>query len=79
MLKSQFIESINARMSEILASSPARDLEKNLHTMLAGAFSRLNLVTREEFDVQAKVLLRTREKLDALEKRVAEIEAASRP
>ncbi len=78
MLKTQFIEDLNARMSEILASSPARDLEKNLHVMLTGAFARLNLVTREEFDVQAKVLLRTREKLAALEKKVAEIEEKSR-
>ena len=74
MLKSKFIEDLNVRMSGILASSPARDLEKNLHTMLTGAFNRLNLVTREEFDVQAKVLARTREKLTALEAKIAELE-----
>jgi BMFP domain-containing protein YqiC len=74
MSKAQFIEDLNARMSEILASSPARDMEKNLHLMLNSAFNRLNLVTREEFDVQAKVLARTREKLAAVEAKLAEME-----
>ncbi|MCX7151750.1 MAG: accessory factor UbiK family protein [Proteobacteria bacterium] len=74
MSKAQFIEDLNARMSEILASSPARDMEKNLHLMLSSAFNRLNLVTREEFDVQAKVLARTREKLAAVEAKLVEME-----
>ncbi len=74
MSKAQFIEDLNARMSEILASSPARDMEKNLHLMLSSAFNRLNLVTREEFDVQAKVLARTREKLAAVETKLVEME-----
>lgn len=74
MLKPRFVEDLNARMSEILASSPARDLEKNLQVMLSGVFTRLNLVTREEFDVQAKVLMRTREKLAVIEKKIAELE-----
>jgi BMFP domain-containing protein YqiC len=74
MSKAQFMEDLNARMSEILASSPARDMEKNLHLMLNSAFNRLNLVTREEFDIQAKVLARTREKLAAVEAKLAEME-----
>lgn len=74
MSKAQFIADLNARMSEILASSPAREIEKNLHSMLNGAFNRLNLVTREEFDIQAKVLARTREKLAAVEAKLAEME-----
>ncbi len=74
MLKPQFVEDLSARMSEILASSPARDLEKNLQAMLSAAFTRLNLVTREEFDVQAKVLMRTREKLAVIEQKIAELE-----
>ena len=74
MLKPRFVEDLNARMSEILASSPARDLEKNLQVMLSGVFTRVNLVTREEFDVQAKVLMRTREKLAVIEKKIVELE-----
>jgi len=50
------------------------DVEKNVKTALSGVFTKLDLVTREEFDVQAQVLLRTREKLEALEQRVAELE-----
>ena len=55
------------------------DLERNFRSLLDGAFARMDLVTREEFDVQRKVLERTREKLAALEARVAEIEADQPP
>jgi BMFP domain-containing protein YqiC len=51
------------------------DVEKNLRAQLQAGLSRLELVTREEFDVQAKVLSRTRAKLDALEQQVARLEA----
>lgn len=50
------------------------DVEKNLHSMVQAALARMNLVTREEFDVQAAVLRRTREKLDRLERQLAELE-----
>ena len=74
MPQNRIFDDISARMSEVLAKSPAKDIEKNLRAMLSGAFSRLDLVTREEFDVQAKVLARTREKLVLLEARVSELE-----
>jgi BMFP domain-containing protein YqiC len=74
MPQNHIFDDISARISDVLAKSPAKDIEKNLRGMLSGAFSRLDLVTREEFDVQAKVLARTREKLVALEARVAELE-----
>lgn len=51
------------------------DAEKNIRAALTSTFNKLDLVTREEFDVQTQVLHRTREKLEALEKRVAELEA----
>jgi len=53
------------------------DLERNFRGMLDSAFERMELVTREEFDVQRKVLERTREKLTALEAKVAELEGSS--
>jgi len=65
---------MTTRMAELLAAGPARDLEKNLRALVAGAFSRLDLVTREEFDVQAKLLARARNQLAALESRVADLE-----
>ena len=51
------------------------DLEKNFHAVLQSAFSRFDLVTREEFEAQTAVLARTRQKVEALEKLVAELEA----
>jgi BMFP domain-containing protein YqiC len=75
MLESKILDDLSARVAAAFAASPARDAEKNLKAMLSGALTKLDLVTREEFDVQARVLLRTREKLEALEARVAELEA----
>jgi hypothetical protein len=73
----RFIEEFNARLAELFAASPAKDVERNVKAMMKGAFERMDLVSREEFDVQAKVLARTREKLAELERRVAELEAAA--
>jgi ubiquinone biosynthesis accessory factor UbiK len=75
MTSAKIIEDIGARISEAIASSPARDVDKNVRALLNGALGRLDLVTREEFNVQAEVLLRTREKLEAMALRVAELEA----
>jgi BMFP domain-containing protein YqiC len=50
------------------------DLKQNFRSLLQSTLSKLDLVTREEFDIQAKVLARTREKLEALEQRVAALE-----
>ncbi len=75
MANAKIIEEIGARISEVVASSPARDIDKNVRALLSGALGRLDLVTRAEFDVQTQVLLRTREKLEAMTIRVAELEA----
>lgn len=74
MFSQKTLEELNAKMSEVLANSPAKDLEKNLRALMAGVFTRLDLVTREEFDVQSEMLSRARDKLDALEARLAELE-----
>ena len=75
MASAKLIEEIGARISEAVASSPARDVEKNVRALLSGALGRLDLVTRAEFEVQTQVLLRTREKLEAMTARIAELEA----
>ena len=75
MLDRKIIDGVSARVAAAIAASPARDAEKNVKAMLAAALTKLDLVTREEFDIQARVLMRTREKLEALEARVAELEA----
>jgi BMFP domain-containing protein YqiC len=75
MSQTRILEDLSARIGEFLAASPAKDVEKNMRALLGTAFARLDLATREEFDVQTKVLARTREKISALETRVAELEA----
>lgn len=71
----KIIEDIGAKLSELIASSPAKDLEKNAKAMLGSAFTKLDLVTREEFEVQREILTHTRARLAELEQRVAELEA----
>ena len=70
----RFLDEIGAKLSEIAANSPVRDIEKNAKAMLGGALGKLDLVTREEFEVQREVLAHAREKLAELEARVAELE-----
>ena len=62
------------KVGEAIRNSPAKDLEKNVRTMMTQGFQKLDLVTRDEFDLQAKVLAKTREKLTALEAKVAALE-----
>jgi len=75
MQTNRFVDELGARVSELLAAGPARDIERNLRALFSASLSRLDLVTREEFDVQAKVLARAQEKLAALESRIAALEA----
>lgn len=75
MLSKNILDEINAKISEILEHGPAKDVEKNIKVLLSGIFSRLDLVTREEFEVQEAVLQRTREKLNTLEHKLSELEA----
>jgi ubiquinone biosynthesis accessory factor UbiK len=80
-MNDKLLSELSARLAALAASNPAKDLEKNFRGLLAGAFGRLDLVSREEYEVQAQVLARARERLAALEARVAELEAraAGRP
>jgi BMFP domain-containing protein YqiC len=75
MQKTNFFDDFQTKINEALENSPAKDIEKNVKAMLTQGFAKLDLVTREEFDIQAQVLAKTREKLEALEARVAELEA----
>jgi hypothetical protein len=76
MLDPKTLEEIGNKMSALLANSPARDFEKNARAAMGSVFAKLDLVTREEFDIQSQVLARTREKLKALEARVEALEKA---
>lgn len=78
-MNNKILDDISHKINEVLAGSPAKDIEKNMRAMLTTLFSKLDLVTREEFDVQQAVLIRTREKLDLLEARLAELEGQQHP
>ena len=75
MSRTRILDELSARISEFLAASPAKDVEKNVQALLSAAFARLDLATRAELEIQAKVLGRSREKLSELEARVAELES----
>ena len=77
MLDPKVFEEFCTRLNALIAASPAADIEKNARALLSGFFARLDLVSQEEFDVQARLLQRTREKLDALEERVARLEKSA--
>lgn len=75
MTDPRLIDEIGAKLSEVLAQSPARDIEKNLHALLAAFFDRFDLVTRDDFEVQKRVLERAQTRIAELELRLGEIEA----
>ena len=77
MIDTKFIDDLARQISDAIPAGVKgmqEDVQKNIHTMLQGALARLDLVTREEFDAQSRVLLRTREKLEQLEKIVSGME-----
>ena len=73
-MNEKLLTELYARLAALAANNPAKDLEKNFRGMLSSTFSKLDLVTREEYDVQSRLLARAKEKLAALEARIAEIE-----
>ena len=70
-----FINEFQKKMAELFENSPAKDIERNARAFMSSMLGKMDLVTREEFDVQREVLARTREQLTKLETRVQELEA----
>jgi len=70
----RLFDDLSERINEAFRNSPAQDFEKNLRAMLAGWFDRMDLVLREDFEVQKKLLERAQAKLAELEARIAELE-----
>jgi hypothetical protein len=70
-----FIEELTRKIETLISSTPASEIEHNLRALLQTMFAKLDLVTREEFDVQSQVLAHTRAKLEMLERKMAELEA----
>lgn len=79
MFDPKVLEELGTKLDALIAASPIRDAEKNIRALTSGLLSRMDLVTREEFEIQARVLAVTREKLTALEARVAELERRFSP
>ena len=69
------LDEISKKISELLATTPMADVQKNLRALLQSQFAKLDLVTRQEFDVQREVLLRAREKITRLEARLSQLES----
>ena len=78
MLDPKMFEDFTQRVSGLIANSPAADIEKNVRSMMSSFFSKLDLVTREEFDIQTNVLARTRQLVDQLTARLDELEARNK-
>ena len=78
MLNNEKLSEISNKIREIVKDSSLPDIEKNIDALLKGMFTKMELVTREEFDVQTEVLKRTRQKLEELEKKLSEIEAGKK-
>ena len=75
MLDTNTLDELAKKITRAIGESPAKDVEKNVKALLQSALHRLDLVPREEFELQTQVLQRTREKLEALEARIEAFEA----
>jgi len=73
MLKPNILNQVNEQVSKALSNSPFTDVEKNLKSIVIAILNKLDMVTREEFDIQQKVLAATREKLEKLEQQLEEL------
>ena len=77
MDKLNFLNELSKKLSDALPANLQilkKDIEKNFHIVLQNTFARLDLVTRDEFDAQTKVLARSRKKIETLEKKIQELE-----
>ncbi|HEX6318209.1 MAG TPA: accessory factor UbiK family protein [Burkholderiales bacterium] len=79
MIDKRFFDELNERISDAFRESPAQDVEKNLKALLAAGFTRLDLVLREDFEIQQKLLERAQAKLAELEARIAQLESQGKP
>ena len=75
MLSMEKLSEISNKIKEVVKDSPIGDAEKNIHALLKGMLTKMELVSREEFDVQTEVLRNTREKLNQLEAKLDELES----
>jgi hypothetical protein len=78
MIDRNKIQEISDKISQIIENSPISDIEENINALLQSTFTKLDLISREEFDVQTQVLKRTRLKLEDLEKKIDALQTKSK-
>jgi|TARA_B110000444_G_C18524476_1_gene448161 BMFP domain-containing protein YqiC len=74
MLNKEKIQNLSNKIKHIIKDSPVSDMEDNINALLKSTFTKMDLINREEFDVQTEVLKRTRSKLEALEAKIIDLE-----
>ena len=74
MLTKEKIQNLSNKIRHIVKDSPISDMEDNINALLKSTFTKMDLINREEFDVQTEVLKRTRSKLEALEAKIIDLE-----
>ena len=74
MLKKEEIQNLSNKIKELVKDSPISDMEDNINALLKGTFTNMDLINREEYDVQTEVLKKTRAKVEALETKIKDIE-----
>jgi len=75
MKRNDWMEDLQKSLSDLIVRSPAADIERNVKAFMGQAFTRMDLITREEFDIQADLLARQRSRIDALEQRISDLES----
>ena len=78
MLNKEKIQNLSNKIRHVIKDSPVSDLEDNINALLKSTFTKMDLVNREEFDVQTEVLKRTRSKLETLEAKIIDLEQKSK-
>ena len=78
MLNKEKIQNLSNKIKNIIKESPVSDMEDNINALLKSTFTKMDLVNREEFDVQTEVLKRTRSKLENLEAKIIDLEQESK-
>jgi ubiquinone biosynthesis accessory factor UbiK len=73
VVKQQIIEEISQQLKYLVENTPIADIQKNIKALLVAGLAKLDLVTREEFDVQQQVLATTRAKLEHLEQLINQL------
>jgi len=74
MLNKEKVQNLSNKIKHIIKDSPISDMEDNINALLKSTFTKMDLINREEFDVQTEVLKKTRSKLEALEAKIIDLE-----